>query len=32
VFGGIIGFVSLVMFLAIGMGWWRVVGLWPKGM
>jgi DASS family divalent anion:Na+ symporter len=26
--GGLVGFGSLGIFLGIGMGWWRVVGLW----
>lgn len=26
--GGLIGFSSLGIFLGIGMGWWRAVGLW----
>lgn len=26
--GGALGFGSLVFFLAVGMGWWRAVGLW----
>jgi DASS family divalent anion:Na+ symporter len=26
--GGLIGFGSLGIFLGIGMGWWRAVGLW----
>lgn len=26
--GGLIGFSSLGIFLGVGMGWWRAVGLW----
>jgi DASS family divalent anion:Na+ symporter len=30
--GGLVCFTSLGIFLGIGMGWWRVVGLWPDNM
>lgn len=28
--GALICFTSMAIFMGIGMGWWRVVGLWPK--
>ncbi|KIZ00173.1 Putative malate transporter yflS, partial [Monoraphidium neglectum] len=28
--GGLLGFASLGLFMGIGMGWWRAVGLWTN--